>query len=94
MTAAPGTVSVQGAVPAVGTVCSLDAELATIVADYAAGQFAAFACVAALLGRAATGKGAYIDASLADTVSAWQGPLLAQHGVSGSLSHSRIRAFI
>jgi 4-hydroxyphenylpyruvate dioxygenase len=38
MTAAPGTVSVQGAVPAVGTVCSLDAELATILADYAAGH--------------------------------------------------------
>lgn len=52
-------------------------------ADYAAGQFAAFACVAALLGRHATGKGAYIDASLADTVSAWQGPLRAQHGVPG-----------
>jgi alpha-methylacyl-CoA racemase len=52
-------------------------------ADYAAGQFAAFACVSALLGREATGKGAYIDASLADTVSAWQGPLLAQHGVPG-----------
>ncbi|MCM0020476.1 MAG: CoA transferase, partial [Tagaea sp.] len=52
-------------------------------ADYAAGQFAAFACVSALLGRAATGKGVYIDASLADTVSAWQGPLLAQHAVPG-----------
>lgn len=52
-------------------------------ADYAAGQFAAFACVGALLGRAASGKGTYIDASLADTVSAWQGPLLAQHGVTG-----------
>jgi alpha-methylacyl-CoA racemase len=52
-------------------------------ADYAAGQFAAFACVSALLGRAASGEGAYIDASLADTVSAWQGPLLAQHAVPG-----------
>lgn len=52
-------------------------------ADYAAGQFAAFGCVAALLGRPGTGKGAYIDASLADTVSAWQGPLLAQHAVPG-----------
>lgn len=52
-------------------------------ADYAAGQFAAFACVGALFARATTGKGAYIDASLADTVSAWQGPLLAQHGQPG-----------
>lgn len=52
-------------------------------ADYAAGQFAAFACVSALLGRATSGKGTYIDASLADTVSSWQGPLLAQHGAPG-----------
>lgn len=52
-------------------------------ADYAAGQFAAFACVSALLGRRATGKGAYIDASLADTVAAWQAPLLVQHNAPG-----------
>lgn len=52
-------------------------------ADYAAGQFAAFAGASALFARASTGKGAYIDASLADTVSAWQGPLQAQHGQPG-----------
>ncbi|MBL8834349.1 MAG: CoA transferase [Rhodospirillales bacterium] len=52
-------------------------------ADYASAQFAALAACAALLGRAASGRGAYVDASLADTVAGWQGPLLAQHGVPG-----------
>ncbi len=52
-------------------------------ADFAAAQFAAFAACAALVGRAASGKGAHIDASLADTVAGWQGPLLAQHGRTG-----------
>jgi len=52
-------------------------------ADYASAQFAALAACAALLGRAASGKGAYVDASLADTVAGWQGPLLVQHGRPG-----------
>ena len=52
-------------------------------ADYASAQFAALAACAALVGRAASGKGAYIDASLADTVAGWQGPLLAQHARPG-----------
>ncbi|MBL8830827.1 MAG: CoA transferase [Rhodospirillales bacterium] len=52
-------------------------------ADFASAQFAALAACAALLGRAASGKGAYIDASLTDTVAGWQGPLLAQHGRPG-----------
>ncbi len=52
-------------------------------ADFASAQFAAFAACAALLGRAASGRGAYVDASLADTVAGWQGPLLAQHGRPG-----------
>ena len=52
-------------------------------ADYASAQFAALAACAALLGRAASGRGAYVDASLADTVAGWQGPLLAQHGRPG-----------
>ncbi len=52
-------------------------------ADFAAAQFAAFAACAALVGRATSGNGAYIDASLADTVAGWQGPLLAQHGRPG-----------
>ncbi|MBI3503900.1 MAG: CoA transferase [Proteobacteria bacterium] len=52
-------------------------------ADYASAQFAAMAACAALVGRATSGRGAYIDASLADTVAGWQGPLLAQHKRAG-----------
>jgi crotonobetainyl-CoA:carnitine CoA-transferase CaiB-like acyl-CoA transferase len=52
-------------------------------ADFAAAQFAAFATCAALVGRSASGKGAHIDASLADTVAGWQGPLVAQHARPG-----------
>lgn len=42
------------------------------VADHAAAQFAALAILGALVGRGRTGEGAFIDASLADTVLAWQ----------------------
>jgi crotonobetainyl-CoA:carnitine CoA-transferase CaiB-like acyl-CoA transferase len=52
-------------------------------ADYASAQFAALSACAALVGRATSGRGAYVDASLADTVAGWQGPLLAQHGRPG-----------
>lgn len=52
-------------------------------ADFASAQFAAFAACAALVGRSVSGKGAYVDASLADTVAGWQGPLVAQHGRPG-----------
>lgn len=38
MSAAPRLGTAVGAIPAVGTVCSLDADLATILADYAAGH--------------------------------------------------------
>lgn len=42
------------------------------IADHAAAQFAALAVLGALIGRTRTGAGAFIDASLADTVLAWQ----------------------
>ena len=55
-------------------------------ADYASGVQTALAVCAALLGRARTGSGAFIDLSLTETVLAWQAlPLTwaqrgAQHG--------------
>lgn len=42
------------------------------VADYSSGIQAAATTLAALVGRARTGKGAFIDVSLAETVLAWQ----------------------
>jgi alpha-methylacyl-CoA racemase len=45
-------------------------------ADFASGLQSALAVCAALLGRARTGKGAYLDLSLAETVLAWQSPIL------------------
>ena len=41
------------------------------VADYAGGLFAVATCLAGLVGRRARGKGAAIDASLAETVMSW-----------------------
>jgi alpha-methylacyl-CoA racemase len=51
-------------------------------ADYASGVQAALAVCAALAGRARGGRGAFLDLSLAETVLAWQAPLLtwAQRG--------------
>lgn len=43
------------------------------VADHASAQFAAMAVLGALMGRERTGKGTYIDASLAETALGWQG---------------------
>jgi crotonobetainyl-CoA:carnitine CoA-transferase CaiB-like acyl-CoA transferase len=45
-------------------------------ADFASGLQAAMTVCAALLGRARTGQGTYLDLSLAETVLAWQGPTL------------------
>jgi crotonobetainyl-CoA:carnitine CoA-transferase CaiB-like acyl-CoA transferase len=45
-------------------------------ADFASGLQAALTVCAALLGRARTGKGAYLDLSLAETVLAWQSQTL------------------
>jgi crotonobetainyl-CoA:carnitine CoA-transferase CaiB-like acyl-CoA transferase len=44
------------------------------VADFAGGLFAAFAIVAGLQGRTHRGRGAFIDASLAETVLSWLSP--------------------
>ncbi len=51
-------------------------------ADYASGVQTALAVCAALLGRAQSGRGAFLDLSLTETVLAWQAPLLtwAQRG--------------
>lgn len=45
-------------------------------ADFSSGLQTALTVCAALLGRAKTGKGAYLDLSLAETVLAWQSPTL------------------
>lgn len=54
------------------------------VADHASALFAAFAVASALAGRAATGKGAYIDTSLADSGLAWQSWGLTQGAERGA----------
>ena len=43
------------------------------VADLAAGMTAAFGVCAALLGRAASGRGTYLDVSMTDVLSTWTG---------------------
>jgi crotonobetainyl-CoA:carnitine CoA-transferase CaiB-like acyl-CoA transferase len=43
-------------------------------ADLAAGMTAAFGICAAMLGRASTGRGAYLDVSMTDVLSTWTGP--------------------
>jgi crotonobetainyl-CoA:carnitine CoA-transferase CaiB-like acyl-CoA transferase len=45
-------------------------------ADFASGLQTALTVCGALLGRAGSGKGAYLDLSLAETVLAWQSPTL------------------
>jgi crotonobetainyl-CoA:carnitine CoA-transferase CaiB-like acyl-CoA transferase len=45
-------------------------------ADYASGVQTALAVAAALAGRARSGRGAFLDLSLTETVLAWQAPLL------------------
>jgi crotonobetainyl-CoA:carnitine CoA-transferase CaiB-like acyl-CoA transferase len=45
-------------------------------ADFASGVQTALAVAAALVGRARSGRGAFIDLSLTETVLAWQAPLL------------------
>jgi crotonobetainyl-CoA:carnitine CoA-transferase CaiB-like acyl-CoA transferase len=45
-------------------------------ADYASGVQTALAVAAALAGRARSGRGAFLDLSLTETVLAWQAPLM------------------
>jgi crotonobetainyl-CoA:carnitine CoA-transferase CaiB-like acyl-CoA transferase len=49
-------------------------------ADLAAGLTAAFGICAAVLGRATSGEGAYIDVSMTDVLSTWTGPAGAADG--------------
>ncbi|HEX7126340.1 MAG TPA: CaiB/BaiF CoA-transferase family protein [Thermodesulfobacteriota bacterium] len=63
---------------ALGGVLDLDARVCgaphppgVLVSDLAAGQYAAVACLAALVGRLAGGPGQYIDLSMTDGVAAW-----------------------
>jgi crotonobetainyl-CoA:carnitine CoA-transferase CaiB-like acyl-CoA transferase len=49
-------------------------------ADLAAGLTAAFGICAAVLGRATSGEGAYLDVSMTDVLSTWTGPAGAADG--------------
>ncbi|HEY6334845.1 MAG TPA: CoA transferase [Alphaproteobacteria bacterium] len=71
-----------------GLIASGSSEAPTIawppVADYASGIQAAASTLAALVSRARTGKGAFIDLSLAETVLAWQSSGLTSSFRQGS----------
>ncbi len=54
-----------------------------LVSDLAAGQFAAIALLAALVGRMRTGAGQYIDLSMTDGVVSWVGTELARFHAEG-----------
>ncbi|MBM3566239.1 MAG: CoA transferase, partial [Alphaproteobacteria bacterium] len=70
------------------------------VADHAAAMQAALCVLGALMGRAKTGKGAFVDASLAETVLSWQawgltaaaGPGVAREGavLNGGAAYYRV----
>lgn len=59
------------------------------VADFASGSQAASAVLAALFGRERSGRGCYLDMSIAESVLAWQGMNLT---ASGSDGHKPARA--
>lgn len=54
------------------------------IADLASGQTGAFGICAALLGRATTGEGTYLDVSMTDVLSTWTGPSGGSGGSGGS----------
>lgn len=75
---------------ALGGVLGLEVPIAgrpspppVLVSDLAAGQFAAIALLAALVGRMRTGVGQYIDLSMTDGVVAWAGTELARFHAEG-----------
>ena len=75
---------------AMGGVLGLEAAIAgrpspppVLVSDLAAGQFAAIAVLAALVGRLRTGVGQYIDLSMTDGVVSWVGTELARFHAEG-----------
>jgi crotonobetainyl-CoA:carnitine CoA-transferase CaiB-like acyl-CoA transferase len=75
---------------AMGGVLGLEVPIAgrpspppVLVSDLAAGQFAAIALLAALVGRTRTGAGQYIDLSMTDGVVSWVGTELARFHAEG-----------
>src|SRR5574341_64126 len=75
---------------AMGGVLGLEVPIAgrpspppVLVSDLAAGQFAAIALLAALVGRLRTGGGQYIDLSMTDGVVSWVGTELARFHAEG-----------
>ena len=53
------------------------------VADLCAAMYAALAVLAAIIHRAATGRGQYLDVSMTDAVLAWTAPRFGDYMVSG-----------
>ncbi|HEY7677429.1 MAG TPA: CoA transferase, partial [Candidatus Methylomirabilis sp.] len=75
---------------ALGGVLGLEVPIAgrpspppVLVSDLAAGQFAAIALLAALVGRLRAGAGQYIDLSMTDGVVSWVGTELARFHAEG-----------
>ncbi len=75
---------------AMGGVLGLEVPIAghpspppVLVSDLAAGQFAAIALLAALVGRLRNGAGQYVDLSMTDGVVSWVGPELARFHAEG-----------
>ncbi len=75
---------------ALGGVLGLDARISgapappgVLVSDLAAGQYAAIACLAALVGRRAGGPGQHIDLSMTDGAVAWTGVEQARLAAEG-----------
>ncbi|MGI9303794.1 MAG: CaiB/BaiF CoA transferase family protein, partial [Gammaproteobacteria bacterium] len=71
-----------GALASTGTEAVPVAPLPQI-SDYAGGMQALSTILAALVSRATTGEGAYLDVSLAESVLGWQSPALTQVGRDG-----------
>lgn len=75
---------------ALGGVLGLDARVSgapqapgVLVSDLAAGQYAAIACLASLLGRRAGGPGQYLDLSMTDGAVAWTAIEQARYAAEG-----------
>jgi crotonobetainyl-CoA:carnitine CoA-transferase CaiB-like acyl-CoA transferase len=56
------------------------------IADLAGGMAAAFGICAAVVGRAATGEGAYLDVSMTDVLATWTGRVDSNDGTSAAAS--------
>ncbi len=60
-------------------------RIGTSILDYGTGMWAAIGVLAALVGRAVTGRGAVVDASLFETGLAWMKGHIASFDVSGTV---------